>query len=297
VLPRTRLADSAPSIGHKASVRRWTCPTCARRRATAFCPSCGEKPLRESDLTLADLGIQFLKEFSSVDGKLARTVRALLTRPGALSVAHVTGRRLPYLGPLQLFFVANALFLAVQSLTHANIFSSPLDSHLHGQDWSGLASSMVGDRLARRGETLADYSHRFDRAAVLNAKAMIILMALAFVPVLLLLFHRTRRAFGAHVVFALHSYAFILVLMCASLLAAEAHLVAGGAGLASPAVDLTLTAFNLTACGLYLYLAIGAFYDARGVPRIAMSVALALSVGALIVLYRFAIFLISFAMT
>jgi hypothetical protein len=98
-------------------------------------------------------------------------------------------------------------------------------------------------------------------------------------------------------VFALHAYAFILVVMCVSLLAAEAHLLAGGLGLASPAVDLSLTAFNLLACGAYLHLATGAFYEARGLPRIAKSVALALAVGALIVLYRFAIFLITFAMT
>jgi hypothetical protein len=283
--------------GTTPRVRKWTCPTCGRNRATAFCPTCGEKPLRASDLTLVDLVGQLLREFSSVDGKLARSVRALLTRPGALSVAHVAGRRQPYLGPLQLFFVANALFVAVQSLTHANIFSSPLASHLHGQDWSGLARSLVGERLGERGATLSAYAQSFDRAAVLNAKAMIILMALAFVPLLPLLFHRARRAFGAHVVFALHAYAFILVLMCVSLAAAEAHLLAGGAGLGSPAVDLTLTAFNLLACGLYLYFATGAFYETRGLPRLAKSAALALAVGALIVLYRFAIFLITFAMT
>ena len=85
--------------------------------------------------------------------------------------------------------------------------------------------------------------------------------------------------------------------MCVSLLASEAHLLAGGDGLASPTVDLTLTAFNLMACGAYLYLATGAFYEARGLPRFAKSAALALLVGALIVLYRFAIFLITFAMT
>jgi hypothetical protein len=278
-------------------VRKWACPTCGRTRATAFCPSCGEKPLRAADLTLADLGAQLLKEFSSVDGKLARSVRALLTRPGALTVAHVAGRRESYLGPLQLFFVANALFVAVQSLTHANIFSSPLASHLGRQDWSPLARSLVRERLARRGTSLSAYAQSFDKAAVLNAKTMIFLMALAFAPLLPVLFSGARRRFGAHIVFALHAYAFILVLMCVSLLAAEAQLLAGGLGLASPAVDLVLTGFNLLVCGAYFYLAASAFYETRGLPRIAKCAALAFWVAALIVLYRFAIFLITFAMT
>jgi len=242
-------------------VRKWTCPSCGRNRATAFCPSCGEEPLRPRDLTLPDLVRQFLKAFSSVDGKLVRSVRALLTRPGELSVAHVAGRRRAYLGPLQLFLIANALFVAVQALTRTSIFSSPLDSHLNRQDWSGFARALVADRLAARGSALADYAQAFDRAAATNAKALIVLMALAFAPLLAMLFPRAGRAFGAHIVFALHAYAFILVVMCVSLIAAAVEALAGGGGLDSPWVDDSLTLFNLLACGAYLYIAVGAFWS------------------------------------
>ncbi len=278
-------------------MRKWTCPTCSHVRATAYCPSCGEAPLRERDLSMTDLIGQFVREFSSVDGRLMRSVRALLTLPGWLSAAHVAGRRRAYFGPLPLFLIANALFVAVQSLTHTNIFSSPLESHLNHQDWSPLVRRMVAERFAGQGDALAAYAPQFDRAAMLNAKALVVLMALAFTPLLAIAFRRAGRAFGAHLVFALHLYAFILMLMCVGLIAGDAQLRAGGLGLVSPRVDTAISIGLLLACGAYLYLAIGGFYDSRGAWRIAKSILLAASVGLIVVAYRFAIFLISFATT
>ena len=274
-------------------MRKWSCPSCGRTRATAYCPSCGEEPLRPRDLTVRDMSGQALRQFSSVDARLALSFRTLLTRPGELSVAHVAGRRRAFLGPLQIFFIANAVFFAVQSFTHFNIFSSTLDSHLHQQDWSPVAQALLDRRLAAKGVTLAAFAPAFDQAAVLNAKALIILMALAFAPFLPLVFHGAHRRFGAHIVFALHLYAFILLLLSVSLLLAEAQLRLGGRGLASPAVDMSLTLFNLAACGLYLWGAIGTFYGSRGVARVAKAAGLTFAIGLIVLGYRFAIFLIT----
>lgn len=272
---------------------KWTCPGCGRRRASAYCPACGEEPLRPRDLKVDDLATRIFGALSNIDGKLTRSFRALLLRPGALTELYVAGQRRPWLGPLQLFLIANALFFAVQSWTHLAIFSSPLDSHLHNQDWQELARGLTAARLEARGETLAAFAPVFDRAALLNAKALIILMALAFAPFLPLLYPGARRAFGAHVVFALHLYAFILLLMCVSMLLAEAELLAGGGGLASEPVDIALSLFNLAACGIYLYFATGRFYGSRGAARIAKVALLTAAIGAIALGYRFAIFLIT----
>jgi hypothetical protein len=260
---------------------RWTCPSCGLRRTGAYCPSCGEEPLRPRDLKVDDLAGKIFQAFSSVDGRLMRSFRLLLVRPGALSAAYVAGQRRKFLTPLQLFFIANALFFAVQSLTSTQIFSSPLSSHLHHQDWSALARELTAARLAERGLPLADYARVFDSAAILNAKALIILMALALAPLLPLFYMRPRRAFGAHVVFALHFHTFVLLLLCVSLLLAEASLLGGGEGLASNRVDIALSLFNLASIGAYLYLAAGTFYGSRGAARIAKAAAIAARGGAL----------------
>jgi hypothetical protein len=276
-----------------ATTREWVCPGCGKPRSTRFCPSCGEEPLRPRDLKIDDIATRIFSALSSVDGKLLRSFRALLKAPGMLSEAYVQGQRRSWLGPLQLFIIANAVFFAVQSWTHLAFFSSPLDSHLHNQDWQALARQLTEARLAVRHETLATFAPTFDRAALLNAKALIILMALAFAPFLPLLFPDARRAFGAHVVFALHFYAFVLLVLCVSMMIAQADTVLGGGGLAYAPVDITLSLFNLGVCAIWLFLAVGRFYGSRGVVRVAKVTALTIAIGAIALAYRFTIFLIT----
>ena len=275
----------------------WTCPTCSTRRRVRYCPQCGEERLRPDDLSLRDLVTQFAKKTSSVDGKLVRSWLSLLTKPGQLTAAHVSGERRRYVSPLALFFIGNAVFVGVQSLTGMNILSSPLESHLTSQDWSPFAQDLVRDRLAHRGLTLEAYAPVFDRSAIFNAKALIILMALAFTPLLALVFRGSHRRAGVQIVFSLHLYAFVLILLSAAVLLAELDLSLGGGGLRSGAVDKALSVFNLAVCGGYIYLAIPRVYSTSGWRRSASAVLLTLALAFLFVGYRFAIFLITFYTT
>jgi len=271
----------------------WTCPTCAIPVSTAYCPGCGESPPRARDLTLRGLFQQTIQAFTSIDGKLVRSLRCLLADPGALTAAYIEGRRKPFVAPFQLFLVANVVFFAMQSLTRTRILSSPLHSHLHDQDWAALAQTLVAHRLERLHTTLDLYAPVFDQAAVLNAKSLIVLMALPFALLLPAVYPRNRLPFVAHVVFSLHVYAFLLLLFCASLALAGLETLSGGAGLSSSWMDFVLTALILACCATYLYRATGRVYGARGGTRIAKAALLALSVGVLVPGYRFAIFLVT----
>jgi hypothetical protein len=271
----------------------WKCPSCECRRTARFCSSCGEERLRPTDLTIPDVVAQLARNVSEIDGRLLRSFRTILVAPGALTAAHIKGQRRSYLGPLALFFVANALFVLLQSLTGEHVLSSPLASHLHQQDWSDLARTMVDQRLRTQDRSLAEYSVDFNEAATFNAKALMVLMVLAFAPCALALFSRPHRPAGAHVVFALHVYAFVMVLLCGALLLAQAQESLGGRGLASPTLDKSLTVFNLVCCALYIHAALGPAYGETGASRVAKACVLALVVGGLFVAYRFAIFVIT----
>ena len=280
-----------------ATSGNWTCPTCQLLRKTQFCSQCGEERLRPNDLTARDMLTQIAKGFSAIDGRLIRSYRSILTAPGALTAAHISGQRRTFLGPFALFFIANALFVGIQTVTGTNVLSSPLDSHLHNQDWSSLARTMVNHRFASRGTSLAAYRPTFDKAAIFNAKAGMIAMVIAFAPFLFPTFWSRHRPAGAHLIFALHLYAFILTLLCVSLLISAAERLMGGDGLGSPIVDLVLSLFNVGACSIYIYLAIRPAYCARGIPRLLKTTWLAAIVAVLFVGYRFAIFLITFYTT
>ncbi len=272
---------------------RWTCPTCKKTVPTPFCARCGEEPLAPHDLTLRGLAEKLLHVFTSIDARVVRTAIRLVRHPGELTLAWTEGVRKPYVAPFQLFLVANVTFVALQWLTGTNIFSSTLDSHLHHQDWSELAGSLLSRRLEATHVQLEQYAPAFDRGVALNAKSLIVLMTMPFTLLLPLIFVRERRPFMSHVVFSFHFYTFLLLVFCVALLAAASSALVGGGGLDSPRVDTALSVFNLAACALYLYVAIGPVYGARGVMRVVQAGLLALAAGAIVLGYRFALFLIT----
>jgi hypothetical protein len=273
-----------------ATVPPWTCPSCHTTLVTPFCPGCGERPVGPPDLTLKGIAAQVLKAVGGVDGRLLRSLRLLLGRPGALTEAHARGQRKPYLGPFQLLLIANVFFFAAQSLTHTKIFSSTLDSHLHHQDWSAVAQGMVARRLEATQTTLDRYAPLFDQAVVLNAKSLVVVMVLPFVLLLPIVFRRSRRPFAIHVAFALHLYTFMLLLFCVSLAVEAVDRLFGGAGHESARMDNALTVFNLSLCAVYVHLAAGTVYASRGVRRLLEALGLTLAIGAILLGYRFAIF-------
>jgi len=271
----------------------WTCPSCAQPVATRFCPHCGESPPSQRDLSLRGLLAKLIHALTSIDGKLLRTVRALLAHPGELTLAYAKGMRVAYLGPFPLFLFANVLFFGFQSVTKTNVFSSPLDSHLHQQDWSALAGELVARRLEAKGVSQESLAIAFDRAVVLHAKTLIIAMVVPFAALLSLAFHRTKRPFGVHFVFALHLYAMLLLLFCVGIAAAQVVVWSGGRGLESPWLDSVMSALILLGCAVYLYVSIGRVYGVRLVPRTLTTVLFALAAAALVLGYRFALFLLT----
>jgi hypothetical protein len=58
-------------------------------------------------------------------------------------------------------------------------------------------------------------------------------------------------------------------------------------------MDTVLSTINLAVCSAYVYVAIGEVYAAKGMPRLVKSLTLALAVFALVLCYRFLVFLIT----
>lgn len=265
----------------------WTCPSCRTEVTTPFCPGCGERPLRPRDLTFRGLVEMVVLAISRIDVRLIRSVRLLVTQPGALTAAFRQGQRKPFIGPIALFLVANVLFFAVQSLTRMKIFSTSLGMHLNGMFWGDLADAMVGQRLQATGRTLEVYAPVFDQAVAANAKSMIGLMVPLMAAATAALFRRAMQPFAVHVAFSLHYHAFLLLLICVPLVAAIAEGMVGAPAVLPPLADDLVSVGLLAAVCLYLYAAIGRVFEARGLRRAVMAVALTVVAMASFLAYRF----------
>ena len=272
----------------------WTCPNCRSAVGTPFCPACGESPLHARELSLRGLFDQLFEAFTNIDSRLVRSFRYLVARPGMLTVAYREGQRKPYLGPVPLFLIVNVLFFATESLTGGKVFTTPLDSHLHTQPWSGLVQEWVNHQLQMKQTTLALYAPIFDQAVAIKARSLIIFMALFFTFVPAVVFFKSKLPLVIHAVFSLHLYAFLLLLMCVATMVPFVDSLAGGAGHASQALDHVVSISLVLACATYLYFAIGAVYATRGVWRVLQAAILTVALVAIVLGYRFVLLLITF---
>jgi hypothetical protein len=271
----------------------WTCPACAITVTTPYCPQCGEQHLDARHLTLCGFAAQIAAEISSIDRRLLRSLRTLVVRPGVLTAAYRRGERARYLLPISLFLFANLLFFAMQSVADIRIFSTPLDMHLNDQFWKPLANAMVSARLAHTGSNLATYAPVFDAAVALNAKTLIGLMVPFFTLFLPLVFWGGRAPFVVHAVFALHFYAFALLLLCLVLAVLTVSGWLGAAAANSLDLDHVLSLFQLAILFGYLWLATGAVYGARGIARLLQAALLTVVAGGLLLAYRFFLFAVT----
>jgi Protein of unknown function (DUF3667) len=271
----------------QAAADPWTCPTCNSAVRTPHCPTCGERFPDARDLTLRSLFKQLISAFTEIDGRLIHSFRCAVMQPGDLTVAFQRGQRKSFLMPLQMFFIANVFFFAMQALTGAKIFSTPLESHLRNDIWGPVAQHLVTRHLAALHSTAFLYAPVFNHAVAVNSKSLIILMAMSFALLLPIVFLRNRCPFVVHVVFSLHLYVFVLLLFCLALTVAGADTWFGGAGLDSPDFDHTLSVILLLACAVYLYKAIGTVYGARGSNRVLKVMILTVALAGIVLAYRF----------
>jgi len=108
----------AASIGALASDKNGDgylngpCPNCGTELAGNFCAACGQSA---KDLKKPFLGLfrDVLGDVFSFDGRLWRTIPALMFRPGHITRAYVDGKRMRYVPPFRLFLITSVLFFLV----------------------------------------------------------------------------------------------------------------------------------------------------------------------------------------
>lgn len=185
--------------------RHQACRNCAAALVGPYCHACGEDAAQNQLLPLRGFLAQTWDEFVGVDSRLFRTLRLLITKPGALTVAYLDGHRQRYVRPLRLYLVTSALFFIVIAWVQpygfdaVNIFDQ-LETQGKLADFEKV--------VAQQNLTLEQYGERFSRLFN-NAFSIAMFFALPGVAVLLTLLYLSQgRLFHGHVVFVLNYVTF-----------------------------------------------------------------------------------------
>ena len=293
------MTDAGVAVRHDSLTPRVTepaapmpaCPNCGSPHIEAFCAACGERQPSHVDTTLRHFAREAWDEFVSVDGRLWRSIVALLSRPGFLAQEYFAGRRSRYMRPFSLFVLLNLFLFVVQPYTGLLQYSY---AEFTGVD--GLRA-MADAKRAERGDSPAAFAARFDDTLQDQKKSMLLVAIPVFAAVLALLYVGSGRTYVEHLVFSVHAYAFMIFYLLALgtvLLTAAARvllvlrvpwsviaLLGGERGL--------LTALG---AGMITYLAVGLrrFYHSSWSTAVPRAAALFAAQGLLVITFRTALF-------
>ena len=277
----------------------WICVTCGKETVGNFCANCGEKRHDDHDFSLKHVLAEAAEAFFHVDSKIFLTLKTLVARPGKLTADFFLGRRKPFMSPLQTFFVCNLLFFILQPLTGLEILAPPLRV-FESNDYIGkTATRLVDRRLAKEHlsrtnpEQFNEFTERFERAAHLQAKSLILVLAPMLAVVLVILNFGRKRYFSEHIIFSLHAYAWWLLWLLANLLILALVVVLpllAGRHFNLTYFDYAATSLEFGGFGVYLFFGSRRFYHDKIIPAMAKAVILTICAYQLFHLYRLMLF-------
>jgi hypothetical protein len=187
------------------------CVTCNAELRGDFCHACGERAQRDPP-TFVRFVSELLGELLDTDGRVVRTLRLLVMRPGRLTAEYVKGRHKPYLSPAAVFILMNVLFFFVQPLANVSTFYASLHSQTNWYPYSEWAEERVANKLEVNGLDRKTYAREFDEASERYARTLIFLQVPLLAIGIMAVNLRKRRYFIEHMVFATHIYAVLLLL-------------------------------------------------------------------------------------
>ncbi|WP_174300155.1 DUF3667 domain-containing protein [Caulobacter sp. S45] len=118
-----------------------TCLNCDAQLHGRYCHACGQSS-DDHHRSILHLLWEAVEGFTHLDGRLARTVPALLFRPGQLARDHIEGRRQRHVPPFRLFLVTLLVFMftAEFAINHGGQTTKTV------QDIKVRSSFQVGDQ-------------------------------------------------------------------------------------------------------------------------------------------------------
>jgi hypothetical protein len=266
----------------------YVCQSCGQAHESKFCPACGEKKIDRHDFALKHFVEETFEGLTHFDNKFFKTVKALVTQPGQLSVYFAKGRRVQYLKPFQLFIICNLLFFLL--VGKMNTFSISLSGFYFYEPYTFFGTQETVKHLANTDSEYANLVTRFDEQMSHQSKTFILFFIPVFGLFFTLMFYRTKKYLSEHLVFATHFFSFVL-LFCTvtSLFITKPFYYFTHSNYVS-AYDAASTLISLLCYALYFAFAAKRFYGIKNITAIAGALGVALIYVVALTLYRVLLF-------
>lgn len=91
------------------------CPDCGKDGVLAYCPHCGQRRI-DGPLRLGQWLRESFESWTSLEGRVPRTLWSLATGPGRTAREWIDGKRTRYSNPFRLVLASSALWFLAQSV-------------------------------------------------------------------------------------------------------------------------------------------------------------------------------------
>lgn len=195
------------------------CLNCGEAIQTNFCPHCGQENT-DNRVSVRALFQDVIDEFLKFDSKLFATLSALILRPGLLTKAYNTGRRVRFIPPFKLYFTITAVyFLVFSSLHTGDMLRREMDDRAASVDFRAsvqklpttMTNGQVTDRQARAIRMEGKFRTATARLGVwltTNLGTLFFFLVPVTALFLKLLYLRSDYLYVEHLVFAVHNQCF-----------------------------------------------------------------------------------------
>ena len=186
------------------------CVSCQQSFTGRFCNRCGEKVVEPQERSIFYFLGNVLNALTFLDSKFLRSLRYLATRPGYITRNYIEGRRVSFMKPLSLFFIANLVYFLFSAF---DTFNSKLTTQMNYLPHSALATTLVEKKLETRQTTLEDFTILYQEQSTTIAKLFLLGFAfLCSIPIMLLNLSK-KRYYVDHLLVAMEYTTFLILVV------------------------------------------------------------------------------------
>ena len=201
---------------HSPTVPQQHCGNCETPLAGPWCSQCGQHA-HDSARTIGALLHDAWHSLTHLDGRFGQSLLLLFRRPGALTLEYFANRRARQVPPFRLYLVCSVVFFALASLTaaHGHRAGPALTPDTAKESATDCRQLKWGNDTAPPWLQEAclrvthDNGQSLGRAFLANAPKMMFVLLPLVAALMVLFWWRPRRLYVEHLVFSLHTHAFM----------------------------------------------------------------------------------------